>query len=960
MYPHANRIIARFLAWAACLTASVQLSASEPDVPAQIDFNQHIRPIFSQHCTSCHGGVKQAGDVSLIFRDQVLPPDGWIVEPGKPLDSALFERVTTTDPEMRMPPLEHGEALSKTDVAKLRRWIEQGARWSDHWAYEKPIRPEIPLIQDFDWGRQPLDAFVLARLEQENIKPSPDAPPELWLRRVYLDLIGLPPSYDERADFLTDVEQDGELAYEHVVDRLLASPRFGERWASVWLDQIRYADSKGLGQDGKRNVWKYRDWVIRAMNQDLPYDQFTIKQLAGDLLPNPTIEDYIATTSQRLTQSNEEGGTDDEEFRVAAVLDRVNTTWQVWQGVTFGCTQCHNHPYDPFRQDEYYQFAAFFNNTADSDLDNDWPYLETPIDSKDYFAAEELDRNIAAIKQRIWQHEQDIATSTDAWKPLTDLEVSASQRTKMVVETRDGVQQFHTQGTVARSTDITVISPIPESIERVTAVQVNALPLDPETAKRDSEWGFVLSNVEVQMLVPDQPPQTLELARVLSDDPNPIYDPNSSLNPKSNSGFAAYTRINYPRAAALVLKKPIDVPPGAKLKVVLKHRIFMLAAFPLVMRRGHLAVSDDERFTQLLTDEDVASLRDEMKQLKSHRSKIKSTRTPIMLDRPEQFERPTHVFIRGLFLTKEKEVSPGTPASMPEMVDDSNNRLALAHWMVSEDNPLTARVAVNRLWARMFGTGIVPTEEDFGSSGELPTHSQLLDYLAVRFQHDYYWSVKKILREVALSRTYRQSGKYREDLKDRDPNNSLLAAGPRHRLAAEIVRDQALSIAGLLSDKMYGPPVHPPIPQGVWQPFQSSDKWNTPESGKEDRYRRSVYTYTKRSIPYPMFATFDSPSREVCTPRRLRSNTPLQALMTLNDTTYEEAASAFAKRMIQHDDDLTERLKFAFISVTSREPSESELSTLAGFYQQLETTDEQERLTHVASVLLNLDEIFAK
>ncbi len=353
-------------AWLTAVTLGiVSLSqAGQVDGPAEVSFIDQIRPIFNKHCAACHGGVKQASDISFAYRDQVLPPNGWIVEPGDPEASILIERVTSDDPEERMPPAEHGPPLSKQEIELLTQWIEQGANWDVHWAYARPIQPDIPNVAQPDWCLQPLDNFVIAKLENEKIAPSPDATPERWLRRVTLDLIGLPPSPDERTAFLQDVTAHGEAAYSRVVDRLLDSPQYGERWASVWLDQVRYADSKGLGADGRRNIWKYRDWVISAFNRDLPFDEFTTKQIAGDLLPNPTIEDWIATAAHRLTQTNEEGGTDDEEFRVAAVLDRVNTTWQTWQGVTFACVQCHSHPYDPFRHEEYYQFAAFFNNTT--------------------------------------------------------------------------------------------------------------------------------------------------------------------------------------------------------------------------------------------------------------------------------------------------------------------------------------------------------------------------------------------------------------------------------------------------------------------------------------------------------------------------------------------------------------------------------------------------------------------
>ncbi|WP_235908963.1 DUF1553 domain-containing protein [Roseiconus nitratireducens] len=928
----------------------------------EIDFNEHIRPIFTAHCTACHGGVKQAGDISFAYRDQVLPPDGWIVEPGDPEASSLIERVTSEDEDIRMPPPEHGPALSTLEIERLTQWIRQGAKWEQHWAYEQPQPQPIPTVSDADWPLRPMDNFVLKRLESEGIDPSPNATPERWLRRVTLDLTGLPPTLEDRNAFLNDVDVSGNAAYERVVDRLLGSDEYGERWASIWLDQVRYADSKGLGMDARRNIWKYRDWVIDAINRDLPYDQFTIKQIAGDLLPDPSVEDRIATAAHRLTQSNEEGGTDDEEFRVAAVLDRVNTTWQTWMGVTFGCVQCHSHPYDPFRHEEYYQFSAFFNNTADSDLDEDWPAIQAPIDPAEYPEAAELDHQIASLRDQIWQREYQLLDDDSLWQPLVDLQASSSNATQVEVERQGDHDEYHTVGTVSRNADFTLEAPLPDGVEQLTAIRFTAMPLDPASAVADSEWGFVLSHVEAELLVPgEDQPQPIELSHLAIDEPNPFYDPQLSLNEKSSNGFAAYTRIHYPRQAALIPQQPVAVPEGARLRVTLKHRRFILAAFALIAKRGHLAVSDDQRFTDLLSDEELSKQRNRLAALQQQRDKIPSTSVPVLRELPEHLSRPTHVFARGLFLTKEQSVTAATPKSLPPLDTESTpDRLAMARWIVSPENPLTARVAVNRFWARLFGVGLVATEEDFGSSGDPPSHPKLLDYLAVQFQNEYDWSVKNLLRDIVLSKTYRQSSKVRPELLESDPQNRLLARGPRQRLPAEIIRDQALALAGLLSDKRFGPPVHPPLPDGVWNPFQGGDRWTTPDDGDADRYRRSIYTYTKRSIPYPMFAAFDAPSREFCTPRRLRSNTPLQALMTLNDETFQECAAGLATRMKNASDQPREQIAFGFRLVTCREPDDAEIDELLALQKTVGGDDALHGLTSVAGVLLNLDEVLTK
>ena len=975
--PHRYRSYLRTTVLGVCWTllsvsATFAVDADDRPLPANVSFNEHIRPLLTTRCTACHGGVQQAGDVSFVYLESVLPPEGWIIEPGNPDASVLIERITSTDPDTVMPPPEHGKPLSNYEVALFKKWIQDGAKWTNHWSFEVPKKSALPSVTRADWPRQRLDHFVLSELERRELAPADDEAPHRWLRRVTLDLIGLPPTPAELEAFLQDLKDtgDAEVAYERVVDRLLASPRFGERWASVWLDQIRYADSKGLGLDGRRNAWKYRDWVINALNQDMPFDQFTIKQIAGDLLPDATIDDYVATAANRLTQSNEEGGTDDEEFRVAAVLDRVSTTFQTWQGLTIGCVQCHSHPYDPVTHEEYYQLVAFFNNTADCDLDEDWPVVKAPLNPDDSELATRLDREIAALRTLLWQNEFEHLRSASSWRPLVKLAASTNNATKVKVESKGSHDEFYTDGTVSQGTDFVLEAPLPGDVRKLTAIRVVAMPLDPATAEADSEWGFVWSEVKASLIMPShESPLPVKIDRLIADEPEPFYDPQESLNGKSRQGFAAYTRIHYPRQAALVLAEPIDVPEGARLRVELKHRVMSLGAFPLVTRRGHLAVSDNDAFTQLVVGEEIKSQREQLSMLRGERNKIASTDTPVMRERPEHLSRPTHLFIRGLFLTKDQRVEPNVPAIFsPLPADEPVDRLAFAKWLVSPQNPLTARVTVNRLWARLFGIGLVATEEDFGSSGEPPSHPALLDDLAWRFQHQFGLSTKSMLRELVLSRTYRQSSRNRANVATRDPENRWLARGPRRRLSAEEVRDVALSVSGLLSDKQFGPPVHPPIPAGVWRPFMASDKWDTPDTDNADRYRRSIYTYTKRSIPYPMFAAFDAPSREFCAPRRSPSNTPIQALMSLNDQTFVESSEGLAKRMKDAGSSLEDQLSFGFYLVTSRRPRAPELQELIKLYHSSNPAQASDStnaspdvaLQQIASLLLNLDESLTK
>lgn len=928
---------------------------SQPDV----DFNRDVRPIFTGHCTACHGGVKQAADLSFVYRDAALG----VVEPYDPDASYLIDRVISENPDERMPPSEHGRGLTEAEVDTLRRWIAQGASWGKHWAYEEPQRHDADTLDPNQWCRAPIDRFILARLEAEELQPADAEIPSRWLRRAYLDLIGLPPTMEERSEFLRLLDAKGEVAYELVVDDLLASPHFGERWATVWLDQIRYADSKGLGMDGRRNIWKYRDWVIQAFNDDMPYDTFTIKQIAGDLLPNPSIDDRIATAAHRLTQTNEEGGTDDEEFRVAAVLDRVTTTWQAWQGTTFGCVQCHNHPYDPFLNEEFYEFTAFFNNTVDCDLGEDWPVVETPEDPAQYERAGVLDNQIRSLTEQIWQRRHEIAFRQDAWSPITSMTAETSNDTQAVVEPVHGFAEFHTVGTVSKDTDFDLRAALPKSLRKVTAVRLTALPLDPAKALADSEWGFVLSHIDVSVLREGEgEPTSVKIASVVIDEPHPLQDPQRSIRERPASGFSAYTRIHYPREAVFIFERPVDVDEGAVLRVQLVHRSEALGAFPLIIRRGHLSVTGDESMRDRLSAEEITSLEDQRDGLLAERREIKSIETPVLDERPAHLSRPTYTFVRGLFLDKGEKVSANTPDALPPLPEGAvANRLTLAKWLVSPENPLTARVAVNRYWARLFGTGIVGTEEDFGATGEPPSHPDLLDDLAVRFREDYRWSTKKLLRELVLSSTYRQSARIRDDLVERDRANRLLARGPRRPLPAEMVRDQSLALSGLLSDRLFGPPVHPPIPDGIWMPFVAGDRWATPKEGDEDRYRRSIYTYTKRSIPYPTFAAFDAPTREFCTPRRLTSNTPIQALMVLNDAAFVECSQALADRLQQQEGTLADQLTFGFVACTCREPSESEVKVMLEAFRRISQRDgETVAWQSLASTLLNLDEILTK
>jgi hypothetical protein len=682
-------------------------------------------------------------------------------------------------------------------------------------------------------------------------------------------------------------------------------------------------------------------------------------QIAGDLLPNGSVEDLIATAVHRLTQTNEEGGTDDEEFRTAAVVDRINTTWQVWQGLTFGCAQCHDHPYDPFRHEDYYSFMAFWNNTADWDLDQEFPIIQVPSDKRFYAEASTLDRDIRNLNQSIWEREYEFVRRDAAWQPLVGMKVS-SKETQTAIEPSKP-NEFHAVGTVARDTDY-AISWTAEPFEELNAIRLTLKPLEPNTAILNTEVGTVLSHVRLESRSGADPEwHEVELERLIADEPEPFFDPNGSLDSKKPQGFGAFARIQRDRQTAILLKQPLLLGAKTELRLTLSHRMFVLDAFPLVSKRVAIDTCYDS-IVQLSAPE-LVDWRNQLTELRTKRAAIPSVSLPVVRELVPHLRRPTHVFIRGFFLTKDKQVELGLPTSMLHADQrQPKTRSELADWMVSDENPLTARVHVNRIWARLFGRGIVVSEEDFGSSGDLPNHQELLDDLAIRFQHRYAWSQKRLIRELVLSATFRQSHHASEESRRFDPDNRWMARGPRHRLPAEVIRDSTLWVAGLLNTSQGGPPTHPPIPDGVWLPFQAGDKWNTPDVGKAERYRRSVYTYTKRSIPYPMLSAFDAPSREFCTARRMPSNTPVQALMALNDITFTEAARAICieEGLVGESTIEEPKLRRLWQRILGREPSLVEQSQVVDYWEKCRNeSDSEVAWERVALLLFNHDEMLA-
>ena len=948
----------------ACTASLATLSAGVVTA-AEIDFARDIRPILNAKCTECHGGVKAAGDVSFVYKDQVIHYEGDsgypVVKPGDLEESELIYRITTDDADEKMPPPEDHPPLSEKEIALIKQWIEEGAEWKDHWAFVPPRQPEVPSTKFEESAHNDIDRFLFSTLEEKGWQPSPAEAPGRLLRRLHLALVGLPPSLEELDAFENASAEDPDAAVEAAVDDLLARPAFGERWAAMWLDLVRYADSGGLGQDQKRTIWTYRDWVVRAFNGDLPFDEFTVKQLAGDLLPEPTIDDFIATACQRNTQTNDEGGTDDETFRVEAVIDRVNTAWQTWGSVTFGCVQCHDHPYDPIRMTEYYEFMDFYNNSADSDLPNEAPTLRVPNDPAQFAEAAKLRTRVLDTREKAHALSQARIAETE-WKPITELTAAAQNDTMYGVETLDASQgaEFHTVGTVqAGSHTILTVSGNALGGKPVTALKLSVFPHDPETAKHSPEWGFQIAKTEARIETAEGKKLPVKFRLSLPDVAWMPTNPWGAIA-GDGGGWGADSRIHHRRDLVLIPAEPIDLSEGAKL-VLHFHCNKTGHGHPMVMKRGRLAVSADAKWTNWGSDGEFAALQKQISADRSALEKIGGTTVPVLLDRPDTIARPTHLFARGNMLDKEDQVHAGLPASLTAVApvkETAPSRLDMARWWVSDSHPLTARVFVNRLWEQLFGVGIVPTLEDFGSSGEKPTHPELLDYLALRFQQDHDWSTKKILRDLVLSHAFRQSNRITPELAEQDPDNRYLARGPRLRLTAEQVRDHALAVSGLLSEKVGGPPVHPPIPEGVWKPFQGGDKWSTPAVGEDDRYRRSLYTYTKRSIPYPTFATFDAPSREFCNPRRLTSNTPLQALVTLNDAAFVECAETLGQRIgTEFPGDTGAKLARAHFLVTGRDPGAERLAEMTSLFDSVKKSEsETVAFAVLAQLLLNLDE----
>jgi hypothetical protein len=957
----------------------------------RVDFSRNIRPIFNQNCVACHGGVRQKNNVSFIFREEALGKGDSgkpTIVPGNPDASELMARISSKDPETRMP--FHAPALQPEQIALLRTWIKQGAPWEDHWAFVPPRAQRLPAVKRADWVRQPLDRFVLARLEKESLEPAPEAAKAELLRRASFDLTGLPPTAEQMNAYMADRSPN---AYEKQVDRLLASPGYGERWASMWLDLARYADTAGYEKDQtRRGVWPYRDWVIDAFNRNLPYDKFVIAQLAGDLLPNKTFEDEIATSFHRQTPNNTEGGTDDEEFRMIAVMDRVATTWSVLNGITMNCVQCHSHPYDPIRHVEYYKSLAFFNTQNDADLDDDSPSLLVPKDKALYaqafqnqqeaakllHAVEDSDRHMAGVTQWTPLPIQDavadqipalrsvLERTEDQIKQLESKQIPAKQKKEGLKDLRSEIAldkaalaRARAAGGPLKSFDIVQGEALANphappisfyqltgtaTLPGVTAIRVEVPPRNPGQAIYTPEDAFIVDEVRAFVIQSDGRKDRIVFRCFLQDSEENLKDAvlrgNRPQKPEMKEsaiadGFAVRRKLFRTRWMVGIPSTPLQLPPGSSIEVDLKQTQG-IDSKPAIVKSVRLSISSDPHWTAFGLAPDRAQKIARLKDLDLQLAKIPTVPLPVMTEQQPYELRSTREFERGNFLTKiGPNLAPDVPGIFPPLpAGVPRNRLTLARWFFAPGQPLTARVAVNRFWEELFGTGIVETLENFGSVGEEPSHPEMLDWLALHFQDDLHWDVKALLREIVTSATYRQNAAVTPALLAKDPHNRLLARGPQQRLTAEMVRDAALTASGLLNRTIGGPPVMPPQPAGVWNSVYSNEVWK--DAVGPDRYRRAIYTFIKRTSGYPSFQTFDSSDRDTSLPRRISTNTPLQALVTLNDPVYQEAAGALAGRVMKETATKgTDRmLNYEAWLVLSREPTPRELQIIRAFYEK--------------------------
>jgi hypothetical protein len=1013
-----------------------------------IDFNREIRPILSDVCYKCHGpdeNQRQA-DFRLDTEEGAfakLESGQVAIKPGDGSASELIRRVNSTDDDVRMPPPDSGKSLSESQKTLLRKWIDSGAPWRGHWSFIKPERPELPEVQAADQAPTEIDRFVLHRLESDGLSFSPSAARSTLIRRVTLDLTGLPPSPAEIDAFLAD---DSEQAYDKLVDRLLASKQYGEQMARYWLDAARYGDTHGLHLDNERSIWPYRDWVINAFNDNKPFDEFTVEQLAGDLLPNPTRDQLIATGFNRCNVSTSEGGVIDEEFRVRYAVDRVETTGTVWLGLSVGCAVCHEHKFDPISQKEFYQLFAYFNNVADKGRDGNAllppPVLQVPtaeqareqteLTAKRNSLQEQLNAALAAValtytdtransalpaddvrREHVWIEDAvppGASLNTSGNGPAGWLFVSQPTHpvhsgTTSTVRTSDGMgQHFFTQAAQplrvgAGDRLFAYVYLDPKNPPQEIMLQFNDGSWDHRAAWGEDliDWGESDKSSRQLMGPLPEPGKWVRLE---------VDAAHVGLKAGASVGGWAFTQHGgtvYWDRAGIVSTLPQDGSQFDSYRVWERmSRILKGAGLPkpigeLVQKP--MGERSDEQEKQLRdhylrhvyakTQETFAPLNKRVAEAEQQLAELNKAIPSTLILRDNENSRPAYVLVRGQYDQHGEEVQHGVPAALGPALPDKSpaNRMALARWLVSSEHPLTARVTVNRFWQQYFGTGIVATTEDFGSQGEWPSHPGLLDWLAVEFIESG-WDVKHLQKLIVTSATYRQQSHVSAEMVERDPQNRQLARGPRFRMDAEMVRDLALDVSGLLVRTVGGRSVKPYQPAGIWEAvgYTTSNTAKFKRDTGSKLYRRGLYTFWKRTAPPPSMQTFDAPSREACTVRRSRTNTPLQALVLMNDEQYVEAARNLAERMMRDGGQTaSDRISYAFRLATGRNPAKEEMAVLLDVYQahhaEFEGNQEAARkllevgesgyddslnvselaaLTMIGSLILNLDETVTK
>ena len=991
-----KRIASSVLAVCACVCV-VQREACAIE---RVDFNRDVRSILSDKCFACHGPDEnhREGDLRLDDQDSVFANrDGYsIVKPGSADESELIARVESDDPDMVMPPTDSGKELTPKEISLLRRWVSEGAEWKRHWSFEPPTRPKPPET-DSDWATNEIDSFIEKHLNDAGLKPEPIADRNVLARRLHLDLTGLPPSGAELEQFLNDASP---IAYERLVDRLLDSPHYGERMALAWLDQARYADTNGYSIDGGRHMWLWRDWVINAYNTNMPFDQFVVEQLAGDLLPNATIDQKVATGFSRNHMITHEGGTIAEENLVNYTADRVRTTAEVFLGLTMGCAQCHDHKFDPITQKDYYRFFAYFNTLEDRGHDGDGgrnaaPRIQaTSVLGRDgnevrdlRFELEQLEKKLADYDSRQEQWEK--RTREELETRGKELQLHPIEVLKVTSPNRGAAYDVREDGTVylpnssGRSPSIS--GRLDSSLNEITGLRIVFYPDDkfPNQGighgNKDGMKGSLLltSFSASTTLVPsDQVDlyKIIPIRNVTASDALPQYPATACLDPRDNNGWSPGEQST-PQHITFQFDKPLNAVESSYVTVMLvwggghgltggKYRVFAMtgnddgtnvpdnvqAALEQSPQSRTRAQVDAIREHYKKSSPELANLRYQIENLKQRIAYLTDSH-PVMVMNVAKKPRQTFVLNRGQYDQPTVPVDAGVPSQLEFGKSEfAGDRLGLARWLIQPEHPLTARVAVNRIWQNLFGSGIVATSADFGSQGDPPSHPELLDWLATEFAANS-WNVKAIIKKIVMSSTYRQGSRVSAEKLAADPNNRLLSRGARFRLDAEFVRDAALKTSGLLARRIGGPSVRPYQPFGLWR--EISHFGSTPATAQafvqdhgEHLYRRSMYTYWKRTVPPPSMVTFDAPNREVCTIRRSRTNTPLQALVQLNDPQFVEASRAFALRILTEAAESTEaRTHFAFREALSRAPTGRE----AAIVHQLV---DRERARYAADVQL--------